>query len=223
MLASRLRLRHPRRAVPLATFRERYNIGVDVCDRWAAVEPEPPAILECWLRRRVTPLTYGALRDASNRLANALRASAASRAATGSRCCCPQGAAVPIVHVAIYKLGAIALPLAALFGVDATQLPPAGCGREGARDQRGGLGKARGDHGSAARLDVVLSLDGADANAEDFGAALAAASAGLRARRYVRRRSRHDDLHVGHDGPAEGRAACPSGAARPFARRADAA
>ena len=33
-------------------FRERYNIGVDVCDRWAASEPERPAILEVCRRRR---------------------------------------------------------------------------------------------------------------------------------------------------------------------------
>ena len=54
----------------------------------------------------------------SNRLANALRARGVGR---GDRVAIllPQGAAVPIAHVAIYKLGAVALPLAALFGADA--------------------------------------------------------------------------------------------------------
>src|SRR5919107_1884488 len=62
----------------VAAFRweipERYNIGVDVCDRWAAAEPERPAILEVAPGGEVTVTTYGALRECSNRLANVLRA-----------------------------------------------------------------------------------------------------------------------------------------------------
>ena len=45
----------------------------------------------------------------------------------------------------------------------------------------------------------------------------------LRARRHRRRRSGDDDLHLRHDGAAEGRAARAPGAARPSAGRADAA
>src|SRR3712207_6457703 len=96
----------------------RYNIGVDVCDRWAAAEPDRPAAPHVAPGGGVNVLTYGALREASNRLANALRRRGVAR---GDRVALllPQGVAVPIAHVAIYKLGAIALPLAALFGIDA--------------------------------------------------------------------------------------------------------
>src|SRR3712207_4551794 len=88
----------------LAQFRwivpERYNIGVDVCDRWAAVEPDRPAVLDVEAGGRVTVLTYGEMREASNRLAGALRARGVRR---GDRVALllPQGRAVPIVHVAI--------------------------------------------------------------------------------------------------------------------------
>ncbi len=78
-----------------------YNIGADVCDRWAAVEPNRPAILDVSPNGEVTPFTYSELRDASNRLANALRARGVAR---GDRVAVllPQGPAVPVVHVAAY-------------------------------------------------------------------------------------------------------------------------
>src|SRR5215203_89262 len=93
---------------------ERYNIGVDVCDRWAAREPERVAILDAAPDGRVTTLTYGQLRAQSNQLANALRERGVGR---GDRVAVmlPQGIAVPIAHIAVYKLGAIAVPLAVLF------------------------------------------------------------------------------------------------------------
>ena len=37
----------------------RYNIGVDVCDRWAARVPDQAAILEVSARGDVKPVTYG--------------------------------------------------------------------------------------------------------------------------------------------------------------------
>src|SRR5664280_2133067 len=96
----------------------RYNIGVDVCDHWAQAEPNRLAI------RHVRPdggedaISYGALRETSNRLANVLRAHAVAR---GDRVAIllPQAPEVAAAHIAIYKLGAIALPLAVLFGIDA--------------------------------------------------------------------------------------------------------
>ena len=92
---------------------ERYNIGVDCCDRWAAVEPDRVAIIEAFTDGRVGTFSYGALRDKSNRLANALRARGVRR---GDRVAIllPQAHEVAVAHLAIYKLGAIALPLAAM-------------------------------------------------------------------------------------------------------------
>ena len=132
----------------VAAFRwripERYNIGVDVCDRWAAAEPGRAAILEIGPDGRVATLTYGALRERSNRLANALRARGIGR---GDRVAIllPQGAAVPIAHIAVYKLGAVALPLAALFGIDALAYRLADAGAKALVTNAAGLGKLQRD------------------------------------------------------------------------------
>src|SRR5262249_59885073 len=66
----------------------------------------------------VEEVSCGALREASSRLANALAARGVGR---GDRIAIllPQGPAVAVSHIAIYKLGAIALPLAMLFGIEA--------------------------------------------------------------------------------------------------------
>src|SRR5260221_11104803 len=51
-----------------------YNIGVDVCDRWAGIDPTRTAIFNLRADGTVEEVSYGALRDTSNRLANALAA-----------------------------------------------------------------------------------------------------------------------------------------------------
>src|SRR5579872_1502388 len=96
----------------------RYNIGADVCDRWAAREPDRLAILHVRPDGREETITYGWLRETSNRLANVLRAHGVGR---GDRVAIllPQAPEVAAAHIGIYKLGAVALPLATLFGVDA--------------------------------------------------------------------------------------------------------
>ena len=73
----------------------RYNIGVDVCDRWAEKEPDRLAILHARPDGRDEQITYGWLRETSNRLANVLRARGIARGdrvaillpqVAGSRC-----------------------------------------------------------------------------------------------------------------------------------------
>ena len=91
---------------------------MDIADRWAAFDPGRPAILEARPDGGLDILTFGELRERSDRLANALRArgiGAGDRVAVLLQ----QGVAVPIAHAAIYKLGAIALPLASVFGTEA--------------------------------------------------------------------------------------------------------
>src|SRR6478736_8830022 len=89
----------------------RYNIGADVCDRWAEIDPARTAIFNLGADGAVEEVSYGALRETSNRLANALAARGIGR---GDRIALllAQGPAVAVSHIAIYKLGAIALPLA---------------------------------------------------------------------------------------------------------------
>ena len=152
-----------------------YNIGADVCDRWAQSEPGRTAIFDVHADGGVDEVSYGALRDASNRLANLLATRGIAR---GDRVAIllPQGAAVALSHIAIYKLGAIALPLAKLFGVEAIAYRLKDSGARALITNAQGLVKLGETDTAHDRLDVVLSLDGATSGAEDFHATLARAS-----------------------------------------------
>src|SRR5580658_7146705 len=93
----------------------RYNLGVDVADR----HPRGAcAIISSDGRREVSRTTYGELSDASNRLANGLTALGVRQ---GDRVgiMLSQRVETAVAHIAIYKLGAIAVPLSVLFGPDA--------------------------------------------------------------------------------------------------------
>src|SRR3954467_6557749 len=96
----------------------RYNIGTDVCDKWAAADPRRTAIIQQHSDGRVDEVSFGALKDMSDRLANVLVAHSVAR---GDRVAIllPQMPEVAAAHVAIYKAGAVALPVAVVFGADA--------------------------------------------------------------------------------------------------------
>ncbi|ALA17486.1 MULTISPECIES: acyl-CoA synthetase [unclassified Chelatococcus] len=153
---------------------ERYNIGVDCCDRWAAAQPERPAILEVARDGTVEALTYGALRRRSNRLANAL---GRRGIAAGDRVAIllPQSQQVAIAHIAIYKLGAIALPLAMLFGVDALSYRLADAGARAVITNAAGLATLKAIDVPLPDLAVIVSTDGPDGAAIGFDEMLAEA------------------------------------------------
>lgn len=152
-----------------------YNIGVDVCDRWAEIDPLRPAILHVTQGGDVQPVSYGALRERSNRLANALRAHGVRR---GDRVAIllPQVPDVAAIHIAIYKLAAIALPLAVLFGVDALAYRMQNSGAKVLITNAQGLDKFAAIHSLVPDLTLVLSLDGAGEGAVGFGETLARAA-----------------------------------------------
>jgi acetyl-CoA synthetase len=153
----------------------RYNIGTDVCDRWAAVQPDRPAILDVMANGRVETTTYGALKDQSNRLAHAL---ARRGVGPGDRVAIllPQGAAVPVAHIATYKLGAIAVPLAVLFGVEAMAHRLADSGARVLVTNATGLAKLRRIEDQLPGLEIVVSVDGADGDVLGLAAEMAGAS-----------------------------------------------
>jgi acetyl-CoA synthetase len=153
----------------------RYNIGVDVCDRWAAIDPGRTAIFNLGAAGVVEEVSYGALREASNRLANALAARGIGR---GDRIALllAQGPAVAVSHIAIYKLGAIALPLAMLFGVEAIAYRLKDSGARALITNAQGLAKLAAGRDIASGLEFVWSIDGSADGAEDFHAVLARAA-----------------------------------------------
>jgi acetyl-CoA synthetase len=96
-----------------------YNIGVDICDKWAR-QPDRLALIYEDESGRVEKYTFADLKRLSNRLANGLNASGIG---PGDRfgILLPQCPETAISHIAAYKLGAIAIPLFTLFGTDALE------------------------------------------------------------------------------------------------------
>jgi acetyl-CoA synthetase len=154
----------------------RYNIGVDVCDRWAAQEPDRLAILHMHGDGRADEIGYGWLKDTSNRLANVLHAHGVRR---GDRVAIllPQSPEVAAAHIGIYKLGAVALPLALLFGVEALSYRLQNSGAKVLLTNAMGLSKVAGLRDQLPDLKLILSLNGAEQGALDFHATLQRASA----------------------------------------------
>ncbi len=136
-----------------------YNIGVDVCDRWAAADPRRCAIVHVRPDGSLDEISFGALRDTSNRLANALRAHGIKR---GDRVAIllPQAPEVAASHVAIYKLGAVALPVAVVFGVDALAYRLQNSGAVALITNAVGAAKIAEIRGQAPDLKLVLCVDG---------------------------------------------------------------
>ena len=93
-----------------------YNIGVDACDKWADGSGRLALIEE--VAGESKHYSFDQLKDYSNQLANALQAAGVKK---GDRVgiLLTQSLATGIAHLATYKLGAIAVPLFALFGLDA--------------------------------------------------------------------------------------------------------
>jgi acetyl-CoA synthetase len=98
---------------------EHYNIGVDVCDKHRDRFHKPALLLDDADGRSYS-VTFGELKERSDRFANALRGLGVAR---GDRVAIilPQREETVIAHIAVYKLGAVALPLSILFGPDAVE------------------------------------------------------------------------------------------------------
>jgi acetyl-CoA synthetase len=152
-----------------------FNIGVEVCDRWAARDPRKLAIVAVRPDGGVYEVSYGWLRDTSNRLANGLAASGIGR---GERVAIllPQAPEVAAIHVAIYKLGAIALPLAMLFGVEALTYRLQNSGAKALITNAQGFAKVAPMLDETAGLKLVVSVDGAADGAQGFAPMLERAS-----------------------------------------------
>ena len=105
------------------TFRwqipSRYNIGVDVCDRWAG-EPERTALIHLAANGKVSEYSFSDISRLSNQAANFLTA-LGLRPRDRVSILLPQDPQTAVAHVAIYKMAAIAVPMSTLFGVDALQ------------------------------------------------------------------------------------------------------
>ena len=105
----------------VASFRweipEFYNIGVDICDKWAADGSRTALVYE-HESGQVERYSFARMAQLSNQLANGLIANGLER---GDRIgiLLPQRPETAISHIAAYKIGAVAIPLFTLFGPEA--------------------------------------------------------------------------------------------------------
>lgn len=146
---------------------EDFNIGRAVSDDWAARDPERVCLEHFSLDGDHRAMTYRALADLSSAFANALVSLDIKR---GDRVALllPQSFETVIAHVAIYKTGAIALPLALLFGVEALEYRLKAAGAAAVVTNGFGLERIRQIRGRLPALKHIVSIDGASADATAF-------------------------------------------------------
>lgn len=98
---------------------EFYNIGVDICDKWAHQRYRLALIYEDE-NGQVEKYSFWDLKRLSNGLANGLKANGIG---PGDRfgILLPQSPEAGIAHIATYKMGAVVIPLFTLFGADALE------------------------------------------------------------------------------------------------------
>jgi len=96
----------------------RYNIAAAVCDRWAQRDARPAMLVP--EDGEVRTYTFDHFAQASARLANGLAALGVQR---GDRVaiCLPQSPECATVHLAVQRLGAIAVPISILCGTEAVR------------------------------------------------------------------------------------------------------
>ena len=97
---------------------DKFNMGSAICEKYAFTEPERTALIGWKTQGEVEICNYRELHEKSNGLANAFSKHGLKQ---GDRVAIilPQCAQTVISHLAIYKSGAIGVPLARLFAPDA--------------------------------------------------------------------------------------------------------
>ncbi|SME88035.1 acetyl-CoA synthetase [Tistlia consotensis] len=157
---------------------ERYNIGVDACDRWAHGSGRLALIhLKADGSRR--DYSFDELKRLSDRLANAFAAHGLAR---GERLgiLLPQAPETALAHLAAFKLGAISVPLFTLFGEEALEYRLGDCGARLLVTDRTGLAKVAGLRDRLPDLRTVFCIEGPEEGARSFWHELDKASEAFR-------------------------------------------
>jgi acetyl-CoA synthetase len=154
---------------------DRYNIGVDVCDRHAAARPDAAALIFEAEDGAVERISFRELRARTNRFANAMDAHGLKR---GDRIGillqqCPEAA---VAHIGAYKAGLIAVPLFVLFGEDALEYRLGNAGARAVITDRANLPKILAIRDRLPELKAIIVIDGGGMGTLDYRALLAKAS-----------------------------------------------
>lgn len=155
-----------------------FNIAQACCDDWAALDPTRLAVTHVGASGEETHVTYGALRDASNRLANVFRG---RNLRQGDRCAVllPQCPEVLITHFACFKLGMISLPLFTLFGEDGLEYRLKDSGARVVVTDRANVQKVLNLRQKLPDLELIFVVEGAQSGCFGLWQDINAASAAL--------------------------------------------
>jgi len=151
---------------------EFHNLAVEVCDRHAARNGDNLALIHEDESGTVTRYSFGDLKRLSNKCANALAALGIAR---GDRVgvLLSQGPELGIAHLAVYKMGAIALPLFTLFGPEGLSLRLGNSGARAVITDTDNLEKLAAIRDDLPALEHILVIDGeAPTGTADFWALL---------------------------------------------------
>jgi acetyl-CoA synthetase len=161
-----------------ASFRWRvpptFNIAQVCCGRWALDTPQAVAIRWEHEDGRQATFTYAQLQRDANRLSNALRRMGVRR---GDRVTIvmPQRFETAVAHVAIYQLGAVAMPLSMLFGPEALEYRFNHSQAQVALVDESAIDNVRAVRAAAPGLHTVVAVGAAEGQGDlDWTAALAA-------------------------------------------------
>lgn len=155
-----------------------FNIAQACCDDWAAADATRLAIKHVTADGRTVLHSYGALREASNRLANAMQGRGLTK---GDRCAVllAQSPEVMIAHFGCHKLGMISIPLFTLFGEDGLSYRLSDSGTRVVITDRENLPKILNIKDNLPNLSLIYLVDGAAEGAVDMWADMAAAAPDL--------------------------------------------
>lgn len=136
---------------------EHYNIGVAHCDRHA--DSGKLALIQVLEDGSTEEYTFQDIKRRSNQCANTLSALGVKR---GDRVAVflTQGPELTVAHMAIYKMGAIGLPLFALFGPEGIEYRLANSDAKAIVTDAGGLAKLEQVRDRLPDLAHVLVIDG---------------------------------------------------------------
>ncbi len=149
---------------------QRYNIGVDICDKWAdgrartaLIYEKSDGTQECY--------SFDELCRLSNRTANLFKARGLKR---GERVgiLLPQRPETALAHIAAYKTGVVAVPLFTLFGLDALRYRLTDCAARLVITDAAGAEKIAQIRADLPHLDTVLCVDEPLPGTDNFHSAL---------------------------------------------------
>ncbi len=146
---------------------EYFNIGYEVCDRWAESQPDRTAIIDVSNPSQPQEYSYGQLQKLSNQLANALIGLGVKK---GYRTAVllPQTVETALSHIATFKLGGISIPLFTLFGIDALQYRIENAGIKVIVTNTIGADKLNSIRSHIPSLEHILVIDGDNKNTSNF-------------------------------------------------------